>query len=430
MLYNTIILSIVVSALGVGGFLVNTPARPRLFFTSALPAKKAGKSSRRKAVSAGGGGGFGSATRSTVKEAPIDDYAILPALEPNVLDTLVPMPEMGQAGELPSEIYQRLDQIYGFPRFNYDENEDEKKPTVSFLDDMLSTSSSSDSSGLDDLLKPKPSSTGNIDLDDFSASATGAGGSVSGGAAEAPSKPDLSLESLPPFSKFRVLHLDPLVLAIDDFFTEDECDRYIDMSNNNKNVMKSRSPTVGRDSVAKAQRTSTTHYHTYKSVPELMAKASRLLGLDSIDRWEEPQTVRYRRNEKFTWHLDALGPTENKEDLGGQRTATLLVYLTDLEEEEGGATMFRDLGGSDGPLRVRPQKGSALLFFPAAGGIPNAPFDIRTLHCGEAVSSSSSHDKWISQLWLREGTYKPTAPPGNEHAEASDAISDYCTSFE
>ena len=31
--------------------------------------------------------------------------------------------------------------------------------------------------------------------------------------------------------------------------------------------------------------------------------------------------------------------------------ATLLVYLTDLKSEEGGATMFRDLGG-DGPLKV------------------------------------------------------------------------------
>ena len=94
-----------------------------------------------------------------------------------------------------------------------------------------------------------------------------------------------------------------------------------------------------------------------------MAKASRLLGLDTICRWEEPQTVRYRRNEKFTWHLDALSPNnhdENKLSPGyndgaaGQRVATLLVYLTDLPEEHGGATMFRDLGGNGvvGPLKV------------------------------------------------------------------------------
>jgi hypothetical protein len=83
-----------------------------------------------------------------------------------------------------------------------------------------------------------------------------------------------------------------------------------------------------------------------------MAKASRLLGLDGIKNWEEPQTVRYRRNERFTWHLDALAPLENLESLGGQRTATLLVYLTELSAADGGATMFRDLTDSNGTLRV------------------------------------------------------------------------------
>ncbi len=78
--------------------------------------------------------------------------------------------------------------------------------------------------------------------------------------------------------------------------------------------------------------------------------------------------------------------------------------------------------------RRRPKKGSALLFFPAAGGIPNAPFDIRTLHCGEAVAEDAASEKWISQLWLRERGYKPTAPSGNEHGNASGAIGEYCES--
>ena len=74
----------------------------------------------------------------------------------------------------------------------------------------------------------------------------------------------------------------------------------------------------------------------------------------------------------------------------------------------------------------QPKKGSACLFFPAAGGIPNTPFDIRTLHCGEAVDGESSQDKWISQLWLRQSKYTPSAPPGNLHSAARDAIADYC----
>ena len=80
--------------------------------------------------------------------------------------------------------------------------------------------------------------------------------------------------------------------------------------------------------------------------------------------------------------------------------------------------------------RSQPKKGSALVFFPSAGGIPNTPLDIRTLHCGESVAETSNQDKWISQLWLREkaNAYKPTAPKGNAHDAAVDAISEYCTS--
>ena len=78
-----------------------------------------------------------------------------------------------------------------------------------------------------------------------------------------------------------------------------------------------------------------------------------------------------------------------------------------------------------------PKKGSALLFFPSAGGIPNTPFDIRTLHAGEAVSASSPTDKWIAQLWLRhEEGYKPTAPPGNTHASAEQDVTEYCVDFQ
>jgi len=76
----------------------------------------------------------------------------------------------------------------------------------------------------------------------------------------------------------------------------------------------------------------------------------------------------------------------------------------------------------------RPQKGTALIFFPSAGGIPNTPLDIRTLHCGEVVAETASSDKWISQLWLREksNAYQPTGPRGNNYADAADSIAAYC----
>ena len=122
-----------------------------------------------------------------------------------------------------------------------------------------------------------------------------------------------------------------------------------------------------------------------------------------------------------------MAPSDDLDEKGGQRTATLLVYLTDMGDNAGGATMFRDLGGDGNFLKVQPEKGSALVFLPSAGGNFNVPFDIRTLHAGEAVSDDAKSIKWIAQLWLRQNdSYRATGPPGNSHAAASEAINQYC----
>ncbi|CAN0195750.1 unnamed protein product, partial [Ectocarpus sp. 13 AM-2016] len=202
------------------------------------------------------------------------------------------------------------------------------------------------------------------------------------------------------FPGLRLLHAEPPVIGVSDFFTDEECDEYISRSvappppaavtsgaaagagaaATGSGPHMQRSATLGADVDAVAQRTSTTWFHRFSAVPELMAKASALVGVPFEEgRWEEAQTVRYRPGEKFTWHLDALPPAPDLASKGGQRIATLLVYLTEMPEGDGGATAFRDLG----PLRVRPRKGSALLFFPSLGGAPDCPFDIRTLHAGE-----------------------------------------------
>lgn len=415
------------------------------------------KPKKKKKAGSAGAGGFGKvqAVSTKPKSKVVDDYASFPRLEPGVIETLVPStPELMDGSDITMEIYDRLDQIYDFPYFNVDNepdvyavkddtNNNDESTTSSpmSMNDLLSVDDGDDnssSSGFGDLLGAP--ATG--DFDDLIAAAA-SGKSTTTTVKTTKEVTDkkvaskkLNLYNLNPFSKVKVLHIDPLVITVEDFFTDEECDRYVNLcanpkkhtSNENMPMMLS-SKTVGKDAISKSQRSSTTWFHHFKNVPELMAKASRLLGLDSIDRWEEPQTVRYRQTEKYTWHLDALAPSDDLDQKGGQRTATLLVYLTDMGDDAGGATMFRDLGGgADGDfLKVQPKKGSALLFFPSAGGIPNVPFDIRTLHAGEAVSDDAKSDKWIAQLWLRKNDlYRATGPPGNSHAAASDAINQYC----
>lgn len=271
--------------------------------TMAPSTSRDAKRKKKKApASKGRTGGFGRVSEAKNPNTVDDgDYSVFPSLDQNVKETLVPwIGETAEdaSGELPPEITDRLAQIYGFRHFNYasTEEEDNNETSDSFGDLLASSNANTNKSEFDDILKP--STGGDDSFADLLATATG--GSSDSGSASAPTTAiaqNLPLSSLEPFSKFRVLHVDPLVIAIDDFMSEDICNKYVAMSEappspKSEGPMQIRSRTVGKDHAAKSQRTSTTWFHHYKGVPELMAKASRLLGLNDINCWEEPQTVR------------------------------------------------------------------------------------------------------------------------------------------
>ena len=254
------------------------------------------KSANKKKSKSGGGFGKSSPSpqKSKVKEAPA-----YPPLEQSVIDTLVPPPaDIPPNGHdvLSEEIYDRLEAIHGLEKFNFG-GENSIYGSIGVGSDVDATGGSSTSSTegslFDDLLKTERDDS----LDNLFGT----------GASSTASKPTYDLNKLTPFTKFRVLHTDPMVLAIDDFMTSQECDRYIELSleserqstststdkqNDLAPLLIGKSLTVGKDSRSRAQRTSTTWFHYYEGVPELMCRASRLLGLESIERWEEPQTVR------------------------------------------------------------------------------------------------------------------------------------------
>ena len=75
---------------------------------------------------------------------------------------------------------------------------------------------------------------------------------------------------------------------------------------------------------------------------------------------------------------------------GGQRVATLIIYL--LEPEAGGATVFPDLD-----VQVAPVRGNAVFFSYA-----QAHADSRSLHGGDPVTAG---EKWIATKWLREAEF-------------------------
>jgi prolyl 4-hydroxylase len=132
---------------------------------------------------------------------------------------------------------------------------------------------------------------------------------------------------------------------------------------------------------------------------ELIARIdARLAALARwpVERAEGLQVQYYERSHEYRPHYDwfdpALpGPRKHLER-GGQRVATFVLYLCDVEQ--GGATSFPGLG-----LEVQPKKGSAVFFANTdAYGMP----DRNTLHAGTPVLQGV---KYIANKWLRESDY-------------------------
>lgn len=133
--------------------------------------------------------------------------------------------------------------------------------------------------------------------------------------------------------KLRLLHQSPPVLAIDNFFTPEECEATRQIVDESKTQPTSTATDSGPPTVqvssktfegAISRRTSTSWFCHYRQHPVLLAKAVHLLGLE-LPHMEEPQIVRYQPGQEFSFHYDQVPAHQTGN--GGQRLATLLYVF-------------------------------------------------------------------------------------------------------
>ena len=129
-------------------------------------------------------------------------------------------------------------------------------------------------------------------------------------------------------------------------------------------------------------------------VQRIEARIARLVQWP-VENGEGLQILQYGPGAEYKPHYDYFDPAEPGTPTilkrGGQRVATLVMYLG--EPEKGGGTVFPDVH-----LEVGPKRGNAVFF---SYERPHA--STRTLHGGSPVIAG---EKWIATKWLRERKFE------------------------
>lgn len=189
----------------------------------------------------------------------------------------------------------------------------------------------------------------------------------------------------------------PRVVLFGNLLSDEECDLLIRFSRDKLQRSSVVNASTGAYDVHPHRTSSGTYFRRGEN--ELLQRIEKRIAelVDCpLEQGEPIQVLHYEPGGEYKPHYDYFDPSHpgNKEVLaqGGQRIATLIMYLNDVTR--GGSTVFPEIG-----LDVLPRKGHAVYF---AYCDDAGTLDVRTLHGGSPVGSG---EKWIATKWFRQQAY-------------------------
>ncbi|GGP21425.1 2OG-Fe(II) oxygenase [Silvimonas iriomotensis] len=186
----------------------------------------------------------------------------------------------------------------------------------------------------------------------------------------------------------------PYIAVLDNVLSHDECDELVRLSQARLKRSTIVDPTTGKDAVIEERTSYGTFFHVNENefIARLDRRIAELMNWP-VENGEGLQILNYKVGGEYKPHFDYFPEHDpgSKVHLnnGGQRVSTLVMYLNDVEE--GGATVFPELG-----MTVGPKKGAAVYFEYTNS---KNQVDPLTLHGGLPVLQG---EKWIATKWMRQ----------------------------
>ena len=203
-------------------------------------------------------------------------------------------------------------------------------------------------------------------------------------------RPHIPLNPLPYVPSGMSVHKvgDTGLRVIDNFVTAEEANYLIDTAR--EKLSRSKVVVDGK-AIEESGRTSSHavvfhRYHQDPKVLPIIQRGAALAGVP-VDNAEQLYVSRYGPGEFYHGHYDVAG-----DFLTSHRLCTMLIYLNVLDDDQGGATFFRDLN-----VAVKPKAGRAVCW---TNTNPDGTVHRETLHAALPPEGEDA-EKWVIQLWFR-----------------------------
>ncbi|MEP6607805.1 MAG: 2OG-Fe(II) oxygenase [Burkholderiaceae bacterium] len=189
----------------------------------------------------------------------------------------------------------------------------------------------------------------------------------------------------------------PRVVLFGNLLSDEECDQLISLSRDRVQRSSVVNASTGAYDIHPHRTSAGTYFRRGEN--ELLQRIEHRIAelVDCpVEHGEPIQVLHYEPGGEYRPHYDYFDPAHsgNRDVLsqGGQRIATLIMYLNDVAL--GGSTVFPEIG-----LDVLPRRGHAVYF---AYCDDDGALDTRTLHGGSPVYEG---EKWIATKWFRQRAY-------------------------